>query len=138
MAATTQTTAETTEAFLTRLGAQDAVGLGELFAEEIDWFVPGDPALAPWVGQRSRKSEVPEYFRALWAVLEPGKSVVGVEAVVTDGDEAVIFGAFDHVAAPTGRPFHTDVALRLTVSAGKITRMHLFEDTAATAAAFTA
>ncbi|CBH50575.1 hypothetical protein REQ_46240 [Prescottella equi 103S] len=127
-----------TTAFLEGLGAQDPERMGELFAEEIDWFVPGDPAVAQWVGARSRKSEVPDYFRALWAALEPGKSIVSVEAVVTDGEDAVIFGAFDHVAAPTGRPFHTAVALRLTVKAGKITRMHLFEDTAATAAAFAA
>lgn len=82
------------------------------------------------------RSEVPAYFRDLWSALEPGKSVVSVTAVVTEGDEAVIFAVFDHVAAPTGRPFHTDVALRLTVVDGAVTRMHLFEDTAATAAAF--
>lgn len=131
------TTAETTNAFLERLGAQDADGLGELFAEDIDWVVPGSPAL-PWVGTRSQRSEVPDYFRTLWAGLEPGKSVVSVESVVTDGNEAVIFAAFDHVAAPTGRTFHTDVAMRLTVTNGNITRMHLFEDTAAVEAAFAA
>lgn len=130
------TTAETTTAFLQRLGAQDAEGLGELFADKIDWFVPGNPDVASWVGKRTRNSEVPEYFRSLWAAVEPGKSVVSVETVVADGENAVIFGSFDHVAVPTGRPFHTDVALRLTVTDGKITRMHLFEDTAATAAAY--
>lgn len=134
----TSTTAEMTTAFLERLGAQDAQGLGDLFAEDIDWNVPGDQDLTPWAGRRSRNSDVPEYFRALWAALEPGKSVVSIEAVVTDGTEAVILAVFDHVAAPTGRPFHTDVALRLTVINGEITRMHLYEDTAATAAAFTA
>ncbi|PZR53340.1 nuclear transport factor 2 family protein [Xylanimonas oleitrophica] len=131
-------TAEITNLFLQRLGAQDAEGIGELFAEEIDWHVHGDPELTPWVGPRSRKSEVPGYFRTLWAALVPGRSVVTVEAVVVDGDEAVVFAVFDHVAAPTGRPFHTDVALRLTVTDGAITRMHLFEDTAAVAAAFAA
>lgn len=131
------TTAETTGAFLERLGAQDAEGLGELFADDIDWVVPGDPSL-PWVGKRSHKSEVPDYFRTLWAGLEPGKSVVSVSTIVTDGEESVIFAIFDHVAAPTGRPFHTDVAMRLTVTDGKIARLHLYEDTAAVAAAFAA
>ncbi|MFP3713852.1 nuclear transport factor 2 family protein [Puerhibacterium sp. TATVAM-FAB25] len=131
-------TAEITNAFLQRLGEQDAEGIGELFAEEIDWLVRGDRELFPWAGPRSRKSEVPGYFRDLWAALVPGKSVVAVEAVVVDGDEAVVFGAFDHVAASTGRPFHTDVALRLTVIDGAITRLRLFEDTAAVAAAFAA
>ena len=128
-------TTETTNAFLERLGAQDAEGLGGLFAETIDWVVPGDPAL-PWVGKRSRKEEVAPYFRELWAGLESGKSIVSVGAVLVDGTDAVIFAAFDHVAAPTGRPFHTDVAMRLTVVDGDIVRMHLFEDTAAVAAAF--
>lgn len=72
------------------------------------------------------------------AGLKPGQSVVSVETVVTDGEEAVIFAMFDHVAAPTGRSFHNDVAMRLTVTEGKIVRMHLYEDTAAVAAAFAA
>jgi ketosteroid isomerase-like protein len=132
------TTTEITNAFLARLGAQDAEGLGDLFAEEIDWIVRCNPELTPWAGARSRKADVPAYFRDLWAALEQGKSVVSIDAVVTDGEEAVIFAVFDHVAAPTGRPFHTDVAMRLTVTGGKITRMHLFEDTASVAAAFAA
>ena len=132
------TTTETTTNFLERLGAQDADGLGELFAENIDWIVRGNPALTPWAGARSRKDDVPSYFRDLWAALEPGKSVVSIDAMVIDGDEAVIFAVFDHVAAPTGRPFHTDVAMRLTVTGGRITRLHLYEDTAAVAAAFAA
>jgi ketosteroid isomerase-like protein len=127
-----------TNAFLANLGAQDADALGELFADDIDWVVRGNPSLTPWVGRRASKSEVPEYFRALWAALEPGGSVVSIDAVVSDATDAVIFAVFDHVAAPTGRPFHTDVAMRLTVTEGKITRMHLYEDTAAVAAAFAA
>ncbi|PFG33928.1 nuclear transport factor 2 family protein [Sanguibacter antarcticus] len=127
-----------TNAFLQRLAAQDADGLGELFAETIDWVVPGDRKVTPWAGRRSRKSEVPDYFRDLWAALEPGRSVVSVEALVTEGDDAVVFAVFDHVAATTGRPFHTDVAMRLTVAGGKITRMRLYEDTSAISAAFSA
>ncbi|WP_412148567.1 hypothetical protein [Curtobacterium flaccumfaciens] len=56
--------------------------------------------------------------------------------MVVDGSEAAIFATFDHVAAPTGRPFHTAVAMRLTVADNKAVRMHLFEDTAAVATAF--
>lgn len=129
-------TAETANAFLQRLGAQDPEALGELFAEEIDWVVPGNPALTPWSGKRSRESEVPDYFRTLWGALKPGASVVSVEGVLTDGENAVILVVFDHVAAPTGHPFHTEAAMHLTVTNGRITRFHLYEDTAAVAAAF--
>lgn len=90
--------------------AQDVERICELFAEEIDWLVRGNPQLAPWVGPARAKSEVPGYFRDVWAALVPGRSVVTVEAVVV--------AVFDHVAAPTSCPFHTDVALRLTVTDG--------------------
>lgn len=130
------TTTEITHTFLALLGEQDADGIGELFADEIDWVVQGDAALTPWAGPRSSREEVAPYFRDLWAALEPGRSNVAVDAVVVDGAEAVVFATFDHVAAPTGRPFHTDVAMRLTVTDGKVQRLHLFEDTAAVSAAF--
>jgi hypothetical protein len=43
--------------FLNRLGEQDAEEIGELFADQIDWFVPGSRAL-PWTGSRSRREQV--------------------------------------------------------------------------------
>ncbi|MEW1960140.1 nuclear transport factor 2 family protein [Kineococcus sp. NPDC059986] len=132
----TTCTAAVTGAFLQCLATQDADGLGEFFADEVDWFVPGDPRATPWVGVRSRASEVPAYFRQLWSALVPGRSVVTVDAVLADGVEAAVFATFEHVAAPTGRPFRTGVALRLTVTGGRITRLHLHEDTATVAAAF--
>jgi ketosteroid isomerase-like protein len=33
--------------FMDRLSEQDAEGIGDLFADEIDWYVPGSEAL-PW------------------------------------------------------------------------------------------
>jgi ketosteroid isomerase-like protein len=48
------TTAETVNAFLERLQAGDLDGVGELFAERIDWYVPGEKHL-PWAGQRTRR-----------------------------------------------------------------------------------
>ena len=40
------------------------------------------------------------------------------------------------MAAPTGKRFDTDVAMRLTVSGDKLVRLHLYEDTWAVARAF--
>ncbi|MBK4346529.1 hypothetical protein [Lacisediminihabitans changchengi] len=57
-------TSEVVTQFLQRVGEQDADGIGNLFAEEIDWFVPGNPRL-PWTGTRSKRAEVPTYFRTM-------------------------------------------------------------------------
>ena len=56
------TTAEVVHAFLERLGTGDVEGVTELFADDIDWWAPG--TVLPWAGRRSRRSEVPEFFRS--------------------------------------------------------------------------
>jgi uncharacterized protein len=121
--------------FLERLGAQDADGIQALFADDIDWLVPGSNEL-PWTGTRSRGSDVAEYFRTLWAGLEPGTSIVAPGKVLISGDDAVVFAHFTHTAAPTGRVFETPVALHLGVAHGKIVSLHLYEDTLAVSKAF--
>jgi ketosteroid isomerase-like protein len=128
-------TRDVVEQFLQRLAAADADGLGDLFAESIDWRVAGNTEL-PWVGTRSHRSEVPAYFRTLWTGLEPGKSVVNLDGILVDGEDAVLLAHFSHVAAPTGKRFDTDVAMRLTVSDDKLVRLHLYEDTWAVSTAF--
>ncbi len=129
------TTKDVAEQFLQRLGAADADGLGALFSESIDWRVPGNPEL-PWTGTRSHQSDVPEYFRTLWAGLAAGESVVGFDRILVDGDDAVLLAHFSHVAAPTRKRFETDVAMRLTVIEDQIVRLHLYEDTFAVAQAY--
>lgn len=131
----TMATKDVAEQFVQRLGVGDAEGLGALFTESIDWRVPGNEKL-PWTGTRSQRSDVPEYFRTLWTGLEAGKSIVDFDTILVDGNDAVLLAHFSHVAAPTGKPFDTDVAMRLTVNGDKITRLHLYEDTLAVAKAF--
>jgi hypothetical protein len=57
----TTTTAMAT-LLLQRLAAGDADAIATLFADHIDCLVPGNPAL-PWVGARTERSEVADYFR---------------------------------------------------------------------------
>jgi ketosteroid isomerase-like protein len=129
------TTTEIVNTFLQRLGAGDADGVGELFAEEIDWYVPGHDDL-PWTGRRSRRAHVPEYFLTLWTQLEPGKSTGTMEKILIDGNNAAVFSTFEHTSAKTGRSFTNPMAMLLEVSDGKIVKMHLYEDTAMVKDAF--
>jgi uncharacterized protein len=121
--------------FLDRLGARDAEGIGELFADDIDWFVSGSQSL-PWTGARSRRKEVAEYFNTMWPAFVSGQSTVALETVVIDGGDAVIFVTFGHTVAKNGKRFTTPAALHLTVEKGQIMRMHLYEDTLAVYDAF--
>ncbi|MBG6240292.1 ketosteroid isomerase-like protein [Mycetocola sp. CAN_C7] len=128
-------TAEVVNKFLEALGAQEADAIGALFAADIDWYVPGDDAL-PWTGTRSKRQEVADYFRTMWPAFRSGESVVDVEAILIDGEDAAVFSQFSHVAETTGRRFSTPSALHIKVHNGAIVRLHLYEDTAAVSQAF--
>lgn len=118
-----------------RLGEWDADRVGELFADEIDWFVPAAPSL-PWGGKRTRREEVAGYFRTLWSHLHTEQSRVQIDQVLVEGDDAVALGTFSHVANTTGLRFTTPVAMHLSVRNGLVTRLHLYEDTYAVAKGF--
>jgi hypothetical protein len=128
-------TTDVVNTFLERLGHGDAEGVGELFAEEIDWYVPGHEQL-PWTGRRSRRADVPEYLVTMWGHFEPGASSAELDHIVVDGDDAVVFSTFQHTVKANGRTFSTPVAMRLRVDDSSIVKMHLFEDTAVVAGAF--
>jgi ketosteroid isomerase-like protein len=130
-----KTTEELIASFMDRLGEQDAGGIGELFADEIDWYVPGSEAL-PWTGSRSRREHVAEYFRTMWPAYVPGQSTATVDKVVISGDDAVVFSRFSHTVAKNGKRLDNPAALHLTFADGQIVRMRLYEDTLAVHEAF--
>ncbi len=39
-----------------------------LFADEIDWFVPGSSEL-PWTGRRTKGSQASEFFAVMWSTM---------------------------------------------------------------------
>ena len=121
--------------FLKRLTDRDPDGIAQLFSEEIDWYVPGDPAL-PWVGHRNKRADVADYFRTMWPHFQQGKSTTKLEKIVVAGEDAVLFANFKHTAASTGRSWETPVALHLTILGDKIVRLHLYEDMLAVGNAF--
>ena len=47
--------------------------VAELFADNIRWYVPGEPAL-PWSGKRTKNSEVAPFFPELWPWAVLGES----------------------------------------------------------------
>jgi ketosteroid isomerase-like protein len=111
-----------------RLGLWDAEGVGELFSEEIDWYVPETGGL-PWGGARRRREQVPEYFQTLWAHIYPEQTKVTVGHLTVEGKEAVALGSFSQVSSTNGMPYTTPFAMHLTVQQGHVTRLHLYEDT---------
>ncbi|MFD8809495.1 nuclear transport factor 2 family protein [Streptomyces sp. NPDC059597] len=129
------TTREVVENFLGLLAAGDPEAVAGLFAEEIDWYVPGSPQL-PWTGRRTTRAEVADYLRVLGENIVPEKNVDHVEALVVDGDHAVLLGEFSRVARSTGHTYQMPIAMHFKVANGEIAKLYLYEDTLKVAQAY--
>ena len=120
--------------FLETLGTGDADQIAALFADDVDWNVAGNGDL-PWVGRRSQKAHVADYFRTMWSQFA-GAGTAVVHSVLVDGDSGVVFATIANASAATGRPFETPVAMHFETSAGEIVKLHLYEDSWAVSNAF--
>lgn len=121
--------------FLGLLGAGDPDAVAEVFAEEIDWYVPGSDQL-PWTGRRTKRNEVADYLRVLGENIVPEENVDKVEVLVVEGEHAVLLGEFTRTARSTGRTYQMPVAMHFQVTADKISKLYLYEDTAKVAQAY--
>ncbi|MBB1058651.1 nuclear transport factor 2 family protein [Dietzia sp. B19] len=137
MATNTETSRAVVEQFVERLSRQDAEGIQQLFARQIDWYVPGSKTL-PWTGRRTRREEVAAFFTTMWPHYVPGKSTVTLERFVVDDGDVILLGTFTHTVASTGTTFTTPSAMHLVVEDSQLVRMHLYEDTLVIEQAFEA
>jgi steroid delta-isomerase-like uncharacterized protein len=107
----TQATLQELMGGLARFGPQ---AVAELFADSVDWEVPGDERV-PWTGARSTRDEVAPYFETLWSVCDTSRTDYAISHVLIERDDAVELGVFPQTIRATGRRFATPVALHLTV-----------------------
>lgn len=117
------------------IGAQNLDGIKDLFADEIEWFVPGSSDL-PWTGRRNTGDSAPDFFAIMWPHYVAGKSSATVSDILSDDKNVVIMGTFSHVIKENGNSFTTPIALHLKVENGKISYLQLYEDTLLISQAF--
>ncbi|GAA1396759.1 hypothetical protein GCM10009662_11340 [Catellatospora coxensis] len=120
-------TREVVDEYLARLAGGDADHIAAMFAEEVECYVAATEA-APWMASRGLAAD---FLRITMPRFELGQSTVEADKVLVDGADAVVLGHFIHVIKPTGRRLSTPVAIHLSVSAGRIHSMHLYEDNVA-------
>ncbi|MFK0296474.1 nuclear transport factor 2 family protein [Streptomyces sp. NPDC090442] len=130
---TVLSTRETVEHFLARLATGDVDGVAALFAERVDWDVPG-AAEVPWLGIRTTRSEVVDYFTTHPTYVAKEEFVV--ERTLVDGVEAAVSGRFRSRVIPNGAAMESWFVLQLTVLDGEITRYRFYEDSLTVARAW--
>ncbi|HEY1970360.1 MAG TPA: nuclear transport factor 2 family protein [Pseudonocardia sp.] len=126
---------ETVQTFFAALAEGDLDRAIPLLAEEVDWLIPGNESL-PWTGPRTRRDEIPEVLAIIAGLHVPGESEAETFKTLVDGPDAVRLGRIAHTVKSTGTRYNMLVAFHLTVEAGRITRLHMYEDTYLVSRAF--
>lgn len=93
-------TEKVVHSLLTLMAEKNLEEIAQLFAETVDWNIPGNNERAGWVGRRGSRKEVREFFTLLWSNTEMLNA--RAEKIMVDGGDAIIAGRFSTKMLKTG------------------------------------
>jgi uncharacterized protein len=114
-------------------GRGDMAALAEVMADDIEWVNPGDAAVDPNAGTFKGKAAVLGWFGGFASTLE--FTTFEPREFIAQHDKVVSLVYAEATARNTGRAYVNNEAHVWTVRDGKIARLQIYLDTAATAAA---
>ena len=109
--------------------------IASLFSEDVDFFIPGNVDLVPWIGRRKGRDGITHFIRDLRALTEPIS--FNIHTTVVEGGKAVALGHLETRVKSTGNVIDSDFAFEFTVKDSLITRFQIYEDSFAVAQAVT-
>ncbi|MFP9228373.1 nuclear transport factor 2 family protein [Pectobacterium cacticida] len=107
--------------------------LVELFAERLEWDIPGNMQVVPWIGPRQDREGVASFFRELAEQITPERFEVW--RILADDDMAVALGQLASRVKRTGSLIESPFAFVLTIRDGYIVGFRMLEDSYAVAVA---
>lgn len=105
---------------------RDLENLSNLFSDKVDWNVPGNEKIAPWLGQRNSRAEVRRFYELLWQNVTPVSSKIN--KIFIDNGDAVIAGEFSVKMLQTGKIVNSIFYIQITVENNLIKKYRLLED----------
>lgn len=109
--------------------------LAELFAEDVDFYVAGDTETVPWIGRKSGRTGVADFWGQIQERLQ--SEVFTISNVISDGDKVLVVGYLESRLRETGRLISTEFVFDFDVTEGQVTRFRMLEDSFAISQAFT-
>lgn len=98
-----------------------------LLAKDINWCIPGNEAIAPWVGVRTNKNQIKDALELLWLNNEPISGTIA--HIAADENVVICSGEFESLMLKTGKTFKSLFFTKITVVDGLIVKYTLLEDT---------
>jgi uncharacterized protein len=124
----------TAQEFLGKIGSGDSPDeIAGMFGADLDWRIPGDTGVLPWVGHKTGRGNVSDFVRNTQTLME--RIRFDVQDILASEDRAVIVGELASRIKSTGKTVETPFAIVLTISGSQITRFLMLENSFAVSAA---
>ncbi|MFB6457200.1 nuclear transport factor 2 family protein [Chitinophaga sp. Hz27] len=124
---------EIATALLNGMGSRNISDILSLFADNVDWYIPGDETKVPWLGKRSHKSELADFYALLWENTVPIHA--NIAGIFASDNQAVITGEFTTLMTKKNETIQSMFFIHLIIENGLITRYRLLEDSFAVSCA---
>ncbi len=121
---------ETVSSIIEAIGRRDIGNVLGQLAPDVTWV---GPRTVPWGGEHNGPAGVQAFFMTLAEHIEI--SAFKVHAMVADGGNVTVFGAFECKGCKTGKTAASDFCWARQVENGKVSRYQGYFDTAAILAA---
>lgn len=105
---------------------RDPEVLGVMFDKDLRFHIQGDDGVLPWIGHKTGRQAIIDFFREIRVLTEPIK--FEVEDILGSADRAAIIGELATRIKSSGRVVTTQFAIVLTISNDTITRFQMIED----------
>jgi len=124
---THQAVRSTVENLFTTVGSgAELANIASLFSEDVDWFIAGDTNAVSWIGRKTGRQGVAEFYGQVRELLISER--FEVTDILVHGSRAVALGILASRVKRTGKLIETAFAFDLIVKDGLITRCHMLED----------
>lgn len=107
----------------------------DLMSEDIEWDIPGDENIAPWVGKRQGKEALRKFFDVQKQYFIPLN--VEINQIMIDQEHGVLIGYIAIKINATAKTFNSPFMAHLIVENDKISKFLFLEDSQALVEAMT-
>lgn len=116
-----------TQQFLEKMGSgASADEIAALCTPDLDWNIPGDTGVLPWIGQQTGRKAIADFVGDTQTMIE--RVSLDIKDILANDDRAIVLGHLQSRIKATGKLIDTTFAFVLTFSDTKIASFLMLED----------
>lgn len=126
VASVEEVTKQVVNLFFAILSGDSKEKIETLFADEVDWDMPGNAEKFSWLGKRRTKNEAAAFFVEHAKLVKQEK--FEVDFIAVNGEKAVAVGNLSANIKKYNRVYNSEFSAIFKVQNGKIVKYHFLED----------